>query len=202
MYCAYKHRGNEGMQVLTLTHQVVPSWDHIIYAITYKYLHFMNEVFQTSPPAAPPHAVLGWSSGKEWSQINAYTGCFYKRPDCRGKKWVLVTLSWGDCGRDRGKASCLWKTSFNSQDRQVHWKKNGEKIPSWGQTWSWLQGWVWFSLVFWHQFFSTQFSLGRPCKLFPRTPQWGSCGEFAAHGVQLVTELTWHFYSLRRIRMC
>lgn len=44
-----------------------------------------------------------------------------------------------------------------------------------------------------------QFSIGRPCKLFPRTPQWGSRGEFANHRVQLVTALTWHFYSLRRM---
>jgi len=75
MYCAYKHWGNEGMLVLTLTYQVIPSWDHIIYAITYKYLHFMNEVFQIAPPAVLPHAVLGWSSGEERGQIDTRRGC-------------------------------------------------------------------------------------------------------------------------------
>lgn len=185
MYCAYKHPGNEGMQVLTLTHQVVPSWDHIIYTNTYKYLHFMNEAFQTSPPAALPRTALGWSSGKGWGQINASRRCFYKRPGCRGKRRLLVTLSWGGCGRAGGKHHVcgrhhsIAETGKSFQD----WKKNGEKIFSWIQPQSWLQGRVWFFLLFWHWSLWTQFSLGRSCKLFPRTPQWGSCGEFATHGV-------------------
>lgn len=160
---------------------------------------FNERGFPNIPPSCTA-SCCSWMKNKAKSM--PIQGVFTKDPIAGGRSgcwwpWVGVTVA-----RDRGKASCLWKTPFNSQDRQVHWKKNGEKIPSWGQTWSWLQGWVWFSLVSWHRFFWTQFSLGRPCKLFPRTPQWGSCGEFAAHGVQLVTELTRHFYSLRRIRMC
>lgn len=110
---------------------------------------------------------------------------FYKRPGCRGKRRVLVTLSWGGCGRAGGKHHVcgrhhsIAETGKSFQD----WKKNGEKTFSWIQPQSWLQGRVWFFLLFWHWSLWTQFSLGSSCKLFPRTPQWGSCGEFATHGV-------------------
>lgn len=152
MYCAYKHRGNEGMQVLTLTYQAVPSWDHIIYAITYKYLHFTNEIFQTAPPAIPPHAVLGWSSGEERGQINAYRGCFMKdlaalgisqcwwlrggHVSLVGWPWFGVTLRQGEPRAAGGKAPRFWKTSSNTQDRQVPRQKKGGQLLSWIQPWT------------------------------------------------------------------
>lgn len=105
MYCAYKHQGNEGMQVLTLTYQTVPSWDHIIYAITYKYLHFMNKVFQRAPPAVPPHAGFGRSSGEEQGQITTYRASFMKDLDAgrSSRCWWVREVS-----PSRGGPESVW----------------------------------------------------------------------------------------------